>query len=366
MLALAQRLPRDQFAPSFIELSGPGVYVQQAHVEGIPVHTLGLPPMGDMRRGQLQRRVSKSLAYLTAVRAGRYDIIDAWLYPAYVVAALARPLTQTPIIVAGRRNLGDLDEGHGWLNDRVGGLVRRMTDAVVANSQAVADDALARGDVASASLRVIRNGVESVPPPTAIERAQVRARWGAASTDIVIGAVGNLRAEKGHRYLVRAFAMAAADDPRLHLVLVGDGPDRAAIEAEVRETATVDRVTMAGSVPDPRPLYGAFDFVVHPSLSEGLSNTLLEAGIAGLPIVATAVGGTAEIIHDSETGLLVPPGNVPTLAGAIARLARDAGLRIRTGDAARRHVEATFGMGRYVDEFANLYTELARRAGLVA
>ena len=71
--------------------------------------------MGDMRRGRLQRRVSKSLAYLTAVRAGHYDIIDAWLYPAYVVAALARPLTQTPIIVAGRRNLGDLDDGHACL-----------------------------------------------------------------------------------------------------------------------------------------------------------------------------------------------------------------------------------------------------------
>ena len=364
MMALAERLPADRFRASFIEFSGPGPYAARAAAMGIPVITLGPPPDDSGTLGRLRRRISKTVAYGQAVRAGRYDIVDAWLYPAYVIAALARPWTRTPIIVAGRRNLGDLRDRLGPIEDLADIAVRRMTDAVVANSRAVADDALRRGDVRASKLRVIHNGVESIPPPTTVERQRIRAGWGAGAADIVIGAVGNLRAVKGHEYLLPAFATAAADDHRLRLVIVGEGPGRPAIEAEVRERAIGDRVHLTGSVLDPRQLYGGFDVVVHPSLSEGLSNTLLEAASAGRPIVATSVGGTAEIIHDEQTGLLIAPADGAALSRAIARLVANPDLRRRLGDAARTHVEAKFGMGRYVDEFAALYQELAGRAKL--
>ena len=364
MMALAERLPADRFRPSFIEFSGPGPYATRAAAMGIPVITLGQPPVDSGTLGRIHRRIAKTVAYGQAVRAGRYDIVDAWLYPAYVIAAVARPWTRTPIIVAGRRNLGDLRDRLGPIEDVADIAVRRMTDAVVANSRAVADDALRRGEVRASKLRVIHNGVESIPPPTTVERQRIRAGWGAGEADIVIGAVGNLRAVKGHEYLLPAFAAAAADDQRLRLVIVGEGPERPAIEAEVRERAIGDRVHLAGSVLDPQELYGGFDMVVHPSLSEGLSNTLLEAASAGRPIIATSVGGTAEIIHDEQTGLLIAPADIAALSHTIVRLAANPGLRRRLGDTARTHVQAKFGMGRYVDEFAALYEELAGRAKL--
>ena len=364
MMALAERLPADRFRPSFIEFSGPGPYATRAAAMGIPVITLGQPPVDSGTLGRIHRRIAKTVAYGQAVRAGRYDIVDAWLYPAYVIAAVARPWTRTPIIVAGRRNLGDLRDRLGPIEDVADIAVRRMTDAVVANSRAVADDALRRGEVRASKLRVIHNGVESIPPPTTVERQRIRAGWGAGEADIVIGAVGNLRAVKGHEYLLPAFAAAAADDQRLRLVIVGEGPERPAIEAKVRERAIGDRVHLAGSVLDPQELYGGFDMVVHPSLSEGLSNTLLEAASAGRPIIATSVGGTAEIIHDEQTGLLIAPADIAALSHTIVRLAANPGLRRRLGDTARTHVQAKFGMGRYVDEFAALYEELARRAKL--
>ena len=306
--------------------------MQRAPAEmGIPVITLGQPPDDSGTLGTLRRRIAKTVAYGQAVRAGRFDIVDAWLYPAYVIAALARPWTRTPIIVAGRRNLGDLRDRLGPIEDLADIAVRRMTDAVVANTRAVADDALRRGDVRASKLRVIHNGVESIPPPTRVEWQRIRAGWGAGVADIVIGAVGNLRAVKGHEYLLPAFAMAAADDPRLRLVIVGEGPERPAIEAEVRERAIGDRVYLTGSVLDPRQLYGGFDLVVHPSLSEGLSNTLLEAASAGRPIVATSVGGTAEIIHDELTGLLISPADIAAISRAIMRLVANPDFRRRLG-----------------------------------
>jgi glycosyltransferase involved in cell wall biosynthesis len=109
---------------------------------------------------------------------------------------------------------------------------------------------------------------------------------------------------------------------------------------------------------DVEPLYPAFDVVVQGSIREGLPNGLLEAGAAGRAIVATAAGGTPEIVIDGQTGLLVPVNEPAALAGAIRRVATDLTLRERLGGAAREHVESVFGMERFVAEFASLYETL--------
>jgi glycosyltransferase involved in cell wall biosynthesis len=132
------------------------------------------------------------------------------------------------------------------------------------------------------------------------------------------------------------------------------------LEAQIASLGLAGRVRLHGSVPDPTSLWCAFDVVVQPSRSEGLPNAMLEAASAGRPIVATAAGGTGEIVLDGDTGLLVPVDDAAAMGAALRRLLADAGLRDRLGAAARDRTLTVFGMERFVAEFGAMYEELAR------
>jgi glycosyltransferase involved in cell wall biosynthesis len=302
--------------------------------------------------------------YLRAVRAGRYDIVDARLFHGYVLAGLTKPLSGVPILVAGRRSLGEFKDRFGPLGRGLDRLARRAPDMIVANSAAVAADTLVREGLNPLRLRVIRNGITPAEPLAAAERDAIRAGWGVGPDDIVAGAVANYRPVKGLERLVRVVAGLHAELPDLRLVLIGDGPLRGALEAQAAGLGIGSIVRVNGPAPDARHLVEAFDLVVAASEAEGLPNALLEAAAAGRPIAATAAGGTVEVIEDGRTGLLVPVGDEAALAGAVRRLVQDPELRARLGAAARVHVEATFGMDRMVAEYAALYDELAERRGL--
>ena len=301
--------------------------------------------------------------YARAVRSGGYDIIDAWLYPAGVLAALGRVATRTPIVISGRLNL----QRHGRFGPLAGAvdrLVDRLTDAVVANSAAAAEFAVRSHHTDPSKLRIIRNGVELIDPLSATERSAWRRKMGAGDEEFVIGCVGNYRDIKRHALLIDAFATLARDRSDLRLVLVGEGPMRPDLERQIKGLGLEGRIRLHGTELDPRPMYGAFDVVAQSSMSEGMPNVLLEAASAGRPIVATAAGGSSEIVIDGETGLLVPIEDRDALAGALQRAVDDPDLRRRIGSAAREHVDATFGMDRYVREWGDLYEELAESKGL--
>jgi glycosyltransferase involved in cell wall biosynthesis len=146
------------------------------------------------------------------------------------------------------------------------------------------------------------------------------------------------------------------------LVFVGDGPERAVVERLVRDGG-LDRVRFLGTVADARTLYPGFDVLVSASDAEGLPNVVLEGAAAGLPIVATAAGGTGEIVVDGQTGLLVPVGDPDRLADAVLRVLGDHDLGDRLGGAARDHAVAAFGVDRFVAETAALYEEMAKHHG---
>lgn len=370
MLALAERLPRDRFAPELIVGAVAGPLVERAQRAGIPVRSIeppadptpGAPATGPI--GRLRTRAAKGTRLVRIVRAARYDIIDAWLYPADVAVALARPLMRSPLVVSGRRNI-DPHGRFGPLEPVVEAIANRLTDTVVANSRAAADHAIATQRVRPDRIRIIRNGVEVPGPVEPAERAQRRQLLGASDGDLVVGCVASYTPAKRLDRLVEAFALVARAHPTARLELIGDGPGRAALEAQVRAAGLADRVCLHGFEGDPERLYPAFDIVALSSEREGLPNALLEAGVAGRAMVATAAGGAGEIVIDGETGLLVPVGDGAALAAALGRLAADAALRDRLGEAARRHVERVFGMDRFVAQFAELYEErvAARRRG---
>jgi glycosyltransferase involved in cell wall biosynthesis len=361
MLALATRLPRDRFEVDFLSLSGEGEYDAQARSAGARVIHIGPPRHPGMSLAQtINIRVTKLASYARAVRRGRYDILDVWLYPSDVLALAMRPLTWTPVIMSGRRNL-DPHDRFRFAEPLVDRLTNALVDAVVANSAAAGEHAIRTQRVDPSKLRVIRNGVELVDPPSPEERSAFRRSLGVPDDAFLIGCVANYQPVKGHSTLIDAFSNLTAASTSPRLILVGEGPTRSALERQVAQLGLRDRVLLHGSALDPRPFYGAFDLVVQASLSEGLPNVLLEAAAAGRPIVATAAGGSTEIVIDGETGLLVPVGDRDALASGMRRALDDPALRDRLGAAARRHIESAFGMDRFVSEFASLYEELIER-----
>ena len=357
MLALAERLPRDRFEVEFLPLSGSGVYEERAKAAGVPIRTIGEGPVGDqMLPARLLHRASKALRFVSTVRAGKFDVVDAWLYPADVLAALLRPITRTPVVISGRRNI-DPQDFFGPLERMVNALAGRMTDVVVANSAAVAARAVS-GGVSPEKVRIIRNGVIVPEPASEAERTARRHDIGVDDpSEIVIGCVANYSPVKRHDLIIEAFAAVHDHDPSLRLVLVGEGPMRPALEQQIRGLGLESRVRLHGTELNPELIYPAFDLAVQASSREGLPNALLEAGAAGRPMVATAAGGSGEVVIDGRTGLLVPVDDGAALARAIRHAVSDAGLRQRLGRAAREHVAATFGMERFVAEFAVLYEE---------
>jgi glycosyltransferase involved in cell wall biosynthesis len=358
MLALAQRLPRDRFDVDFLAIVGHGSYDDRAEAHGSRVRALGSPSgpsEGILRKGT--KRITKIEQYIAAVRKAQFDVVDAWLYPSDVMAALTRPLTRTPVVIAGRRNIDPRNQ-FGPAERFVQVATNRLVDAVVANSAAAAALAIETQGVDPTKIRVIRNGVLVPDRSTPAERELRRRELGARDGEIVVGCVANYRDVKGLDGVVAAVGGLIREGVPLRLELVGDGDLRPQLDQQIHDLGMADQICLHGAVLDVEPLYPAFDVVVQGSIREGLPNGLLEAGAAGRAIVATAAGGTPEIVIDGQTGLLVPVNEPAALAGAIRRVATDLTLRERLGGAAREHVESVFGMDRFVAEFASLYETL--------
>jgi glycosyltransferase involved in cell wall biosynthesis len=365
MLALAEGLPRDRFTVDILAMSGAGPNDGRALAAGAHVRYLGSPPRpGASYLERTRSRGAKAARYVAAARAGRYDVVDAWLYPVDVMAALARPLTATPVVVTGRYNLRDFAPPMNRIERLLNDVANRMADAVVANSSAVAADARRHESIEAAKLRVIRNGVEPIDPLPRAAAASLRRSLGADEGDVLIGSVASLTTVKRHDLLIDAFAHLVRDGLPVRLVLLGDGSLREALAQRVEGLGLGDRVRLHGSVSDPRPYQAIFDIIVQASRTEGLPNALLEASAAARPIVATDAGGTNEIVVDGSTGILVPVNDEAALAAGMRRLVEDAALRETFGRAGRQRTDALFPMSGFIAAYATLYEELAAAKGL--
>ena len=178
------------------------------------------------------------------------------------------------------------------------------------------------------------------------DRTAVRHDLGLAPLDPVVGVVSRLREEKGIDVLVDAFASVHGRVPQARLLVVGDGPDRGALQLQAAKLGIGDSVIWAGARPWPEAirLMSAMDVVAVPSRFEGFGLSAIEAMACGKPVVASAVGGLPEIVENSETGLLVPPVDPQVLGQALLRLMEDPGLRQRLGTNAAADARRRFGL----------------------
>lgn len=361
MLILATALPKAEFDVRFILIAERGDLATEADALGIPISQLGL----DRATCRGSRPTIRCLiAVLRALRRYRsltrdVDIVDAWLVPAFTLAGLARPFAAVPVVLAGRRSLRDTHRTHTWYRDAAARLAIRAVTAVVANSQEAADQTVRFDGVDPAKVQVIRNAV--MPGVSIIDvRAELRRRWGFSKEAMVVGNVANFRPGKGHDLLLDAAAGLRGRFPALRWTFVGNGPLEDWLVDQIRARDLGSIVALHTGEGDARRVYAGFDVAVQASNTEGLPNVVLEAAAAGLPIVATEVGGTGEILTTEVDGILVARRDAQGLADAVARLALDRSLRDRLGAAARLR-SRDFSPEQLAGETGALYRRLLAR-----
>ncbi len=236
--------------------------------------------------------------------------------------------------------------------------VARAASRMVAVSDDIARDLVERVGVRPGGLVTVYNGIDLAAVRRPGEGPRVRRELGLDPDAPVVGAIGNLFPVKGHTYLVQAAARLARDWPDLVVLLCGRPILEAELEAEAARLGVGDRVRFLGFRDDVGALLDALDVFVLPSLSEGLSLSLIEAMAAGTPVVTTAVGGNPELVEDGVTGLLVPPRDPAALAAAVGRLLADRALGRRLADRARARAESTFAVEGMLARYEALYDEM--------
>lgn len=242
----------------------------------------------------------------------------------------------------------------GWVERT---LANSFGDSVIAVSEREADHA-ADLRIRGSKIRVIPNGVELGQPRSMRDRERIRSQHGFDSEDIIVGFVGRLDYQKAPEVLIESFRSLGRSS-NLHLVLVGDGPQRSELEKVVLEYGLSHSVHLLGYRSDVRDLLGLMDIFVLPSRYEGLPYALLEAMAAGLPVVGTQVPGNIDLIRPGGNGYLVPLDAPRMLSDSLRRLIDSADLRGAMGRESRKLVEELYTVDQMVRSTLSLYQELA-------
>jgi phenylacetate-CoA ligase len=354
VLRLIERLDRDRFEPIVCALEEQGELA--AHLERlrVPVHVVPRSPGLDP---------STAVRLAAFLKRERVDIVHTHNPSPHLYGALAAAIVRRegpdgralPRVVHTKHGRNYPGAPRKVLANR---LASAFSDKIVAVSEDAHRVALDLERVDPHRLVTIRNGVDTeLFRPS--DKAQARRALGVPTEGLHIGCVARLSAEKDHATMLEAFAIVRARRPDAHLTLVGDGAERRALEAQRDRLGLSGAVTFAGQRDDIAAILSAFDMFALSSRTEGMSLTLLEAAAAGLPIVATRVGGNPEVVADGETGLLVPAGDPARFAEALLATAARADLGAM-GERARVRVAERYDMGRTAAAYEALYDEVLR------
>jgi len=348
---LINGLPRDGFEHAVCCLHTTGCLRSRLEPT-VPVH--------ELRAGRHDLRTPIRLGRV--IRQFQPDIIHARTWSTWPDSVMAKLMTRRGRLVFSL---------HGWDQDSAPSRVRtfacrrlaRRTDHMVSVSAYAAELFAKEIGIEPGRFEIIRNGTDPIRLPSFAERQSIRRELGVNDRAFLIGSVGRLEAIKDYDTLLRSCAEAIRRArAEVGLLLVGDGSKRPVLEHLAQELRIADRVRFTGRRSDVVRLLGAMDAFAMTSRREGLNNAILEAMAGGLPVIATAVGGTPELIEDGVHGRLVPPGDVATITSAICGLVCDPALRKRWGSNARLRSLEEFSLSHMLRRYAGMYRRVARAA----
>ena len=357
-MTLSASLDPSRFQVDLACLRPGGGLAAEAVRHGLPLDTYDIGPFHSARTLTLQAKLARDI-----VRR-RIDVVHAYNFYGNVFAVPPARLAGAPVVIASIRDCGPYLSP---MQLRVQRLVCRAATCVMANAGAVRDWLVADGYDRD-RIVVIPNGVDLERFRVPVDVAAVRRGLGIDPDVPLVTVVSRVTRLKGLEQFITAAAILTDRHPRVRFLVAGEpapGDDLylASLKRLAARLGLGDRLVFAGLRQDVPSLLAASTAAVMPSLNEALSNALLESMAAGLPTVATRVGGTAEALTDGATGLLVPPDDALALAAALGRLLDDPAMAAALGRAARVTIEQRFSLAAMVAATERLYIELLRQGG---
>ncbi|HVW69851.1 MAG TPA: glycosyltransferase [Steroidobacteraceae bacterium] len=339
----------DEFDMQVFCLDEPGAWAERLRTAGIAVYGMWRQPGFDPG---LPLRLAR------AFRESGVRIVHAHQCTAWFYAALARLSYSAPRLLL---------EEHGRFYPEVENkaraavnrlLIRRLTHRFIAVSEDIRQRLVRYEGLDASQIEVIYNGVTPSPPLTPQERVRLRAQLGFGPEDFVVGTVGRFDPIKNLPMLVSSLRQSLAGTPRVHGLLVGDGPVMGEVRQLLAGAGLESRVRLTGYRSDARELVQAMDLFVLSSLSEGTSMALLEAMAAGIAVAVTDVGGNPEVVVRDVTGWVVPSGDVEALSRVIEWAAADRMKRDSFACAGKQRFENEFSMGRMIERYRGEYHQM--------
>lgn len=319
-----------------------GVRADDLRAAGIPI--LRLPVTSFMKPDA----VTGAWQLGRYLRRNKIRLVHTFDYPLNCFAVPVARTFGVPIVLSSQRAHRNLVPGPYLRLLRV---AERIANGIVVNSESVRQEMLTDERVPATRLHLCYNGID-----TSRFSASPRLRMPAvADASLVVGVVCLLRPEKGLSTLLRAFAQVSQVQAGLKLALVGSGPERPGLETLAQELGIRSHCVFEPTVADVAPWLRSIDIFVLPSLSEALSNALMEAMSCGCACIASSTGGNPELIRQSDTGLLFEPGNVQELAEQLSVVIADASLRRRLAEASTREIQHRFSLQASAARMAEIY-----------
>lgn len=345
LLEVLRLIDRSRFTPIVVSAKGTGPLGAVVRAAGVELVELRLGP--SMASRDFLRCVREATDVL---RARRVAVVQYFEWRAGLIAIAAARRAGGCRLVAARRSVPK-ERG---LQRALAELVVRVADRIVVNAEM-----LRPSGGAGQRTDVIPSGVDTDRFAPGRDRAAAKSCLGLTPETVVIGTVGRLEPRKGTDTLLEAVAALGPEHPHAMLVVVGEGPLRGELGARAERLGIASRVRFLGDRADVDEILAALDVFVLPSRTEGMSNALLEAMAMALPVVATAVGGTPEVIADGRSGLLVPADDPAAMAAAVGRVLADPARSNALGESARAVVEERYGARSMVRRLEGIYAAVA-------
>lgn len=344
---LAQGIDRDVFEPLVITLTRSGPRLEELQAANCPV--VHINKRGKFDVGALGRLVK-------AIKSFKPHIVHTWIFAANSYGRLAALRAKVPVIFGGERCVDPWKKTyHHWI-DRY---LTKRTTGIITNSSAISDFYVSHGHDRS-KFHVIHNGIPAREPST-ISRSEAAKRMGLDPNRRWIGAIGRLWQQKNYKDMIWAAEMLRVRYDSTTFVIIGDGPERQRLEHYCDQVRAAQQVKFLGHRQDADQLLPHFDLFWNASLYEGQSNSILEAMQAGIPVIASNIAGTRDLIEHEKTGLLFPVGDVGELMKTSARLLDDPKLRLSLLEAAKKSIESNFSVENMVTKHEDLYKSALQR-----
>ncbi len=286
-------------------------------------------------------------------------VLHSWLHYAVALGAIAGNMVGISTIIGSLRS--QRPSLFPWAYPKWQRGIHLLTVPLhsyfIANSNAVNEDNRRWALIPETKIHTVYNGIDtdenSLPARTQVQR--IRSMLNLPMESPLVGIIGRLEPEKDHATFLRAALQIARAKPDAHFLIVGNGRLREWILSECRRFGLSDKVLVRGTVQDVLSLMQSLDVLVLTSTSEGCPNVLLEAAVAGTPVVTTAAGGVAEIVLNEQTGFVVPCGDADAVAQNVLKLLNDSALRMRVAGASRDRVRTCFAADRTTQSIQTIY-----------